>query len=553
MRSTVFRDGALFDGHRYAGPAEVLVLGSGSQVPKVGVPAVPGRNGTGAAENGVAAPENGIAALENGAAAGPLTELPTVFERTITTDTHEFITSHVLNGRAVLPAAMMLEWLAHGALHGNPGLRFVGVDDLRVFKGVLVKPNESLRIRICADRAQKQGDEFHVVAELCSGGSNGRRVLHARAAIVLTAKPPEAGTAKTSNDLPDLPALDQSIETIYAETLFHGPEMHGLLAVESCGDAGLVARCRVAPPPADWMEEPVRSRWIADPLALDSGLQAMIVWTSDRVGELSLPSRFTRYRQFVPAFPEGGARIVIDVRERTNGKVVSDIDWIAEDVAELKRTLGPNDLTRLDRYLDNVREIERRIEGVEAQNRSGDERELPEAPAGVPDSYTDHVHLMFDLQALAFASDMTRVFSLKLGRDASSRVYPESGTDTPFHPASHHGGREAAVLDFAVINKYHASMLPYLMDKLAEIDEGDTHLLDKTMIIYGSPMADGNLHNHRRCPLVVLGGAKTQLDGNLHIKARDGTPMANVFTSLLHKLGHEDLDGFGDSDGVFSI
>ena len=105
-----------------------------------------------------------------------------------------------------------------------------------------VQPNESLRVRVCADKAQKRGDEFHVVAELSSGGSNGRRVLHARAAVVLAANPLEAGTAKT---LSDLPALDQSIEAIYAETLFHGPKMRGLVEVESCGDAGLVARCRV--------------------------------------------------------------------------------------------------------------------------------------------------------------------------------------------------------------------------------------------------------------------------------------------------------------------
>jgi NAD(P)-dependent dehydrogenase (short-subunit alcohol dehydrogenase family) len=313
------------------GPAEVLVLGPGSEIPQVGSPAVTGRNGADGSANGAHSTGNGVAASS-------FAELPTVFERTIDTETHQFMASHVIGGRAVLPAAMTLEWLAHGALHGNPGLRFVGVDDLRVFKGVVVHPDESMRVRICADKAQKRGDEFLVVAELCSGGSNGRSVLHARTVVVLAAQAPQAGTATRPSD--DLPALDQSIETIYAETLFHGPEMHGLLAVESCGDAGLVARCRVAPPPADWMEEPVRSRWIADPLALDSGLQAMIVWTSDRVGELSLPSRFTRYRQFVPAFPEGGARIVIDVRERTNGKVVSDIDWIAEDGSLLARLEG---------------------------------------------------------------------------------------------------------------------------------------------------------------------------------------------------------------------
>ena len=314
------------------GPAEVLVLGRGSQIPQVGSPPAPGRKGAHASANGARTGRNGAGTAGNGTG-----ELPTVFERTITTDTHEFMASHVLDGRAVLPAAMTLEWLAHGALHGNPGLRFVGVDDLRVFKGVLVHPNESIQIRICADKAQKQGNEFLVVAELCSGGSNGRRVLHARAVVVLAANPPEAGTAKTSSNLPP---LDQSIEAIYAETLFHGPKMRGLLAVESCGDAGLVARCRVAPPPRDWMEEPVRSRWIADPLALDSGLQAMIVWTSDRVGELSLPSRFTRYRQFVSSFPKEGARIVIDVHERTNGKVVSDIDWIGDDGNLLARLEG---------------------------------------------------------------------------------------------------------------------------------------------------------------------------------------------------------------------
>ena len=314
------------------GPAEVLILGSGSRTPPVGSPPVPGRNGAHAFANGARTARNGAGAEENETG-----ELPTVFERTITTDTHEFMASHVLDGRAVLPASMTLEWLAHGALHGNPGLRFVGVDDLRVFKGVLLHPNESIRVRICADKAQKRGNEFLVAAELCSGGINGRRVLHARAIVVLAAKPPEAGTAKTSSDLP---ALDQSIETIYAETLFHGPKMRGLLAVESCGDAGLVARCRAAPPPRDWMEEPVRSQWIADPLALDSGLQAMIVWTSDRVGALSLPTRFTRYRQFVPSFPKEGARIVIDVHERTNGKVVSDIDWIGDDGSLLARLEG---------------------------------------------------------------------------------------------------------------------------------------------------------------------------------------------------------------------
>ena len=107
---------------------------------------------------------------------------------------------------------------------------------------------------------------------------------------------------------------------------------------------------------------------------------------------------------------------------------------------------------------------------------------------------------MFDLQALAFASDVTRVFSFKMGRDSSARVFPGSGIDKPFHPASHHGGNEGNITDFSEINRYHVGMLPYFLDRLESTMEGDAHLLDRTMIIYGSPMGDPNIHNHKRCP-----------------------------------------------------
>ena len=253
---------------------------------------------------------------------------------------------------------------------------------------------------------------------------------------------------------------------------------------------------------------------------------------------------------FEQLFGAGGTVEERALRRRTSSSI---LDWVAGRVTELRAQLGPNDRERLERYLDNVREIERRIQGIEAQNRSGETRELPEAPAGVPDSFEEHVKLMFDLQALAFASDMTRVFSFKMGRDSSARVYPESGTDRPFHPASHHGGREEAILDFARINQYHVGMLPYFLEKLKGLDEGDGNLLDKTMIIYGSPMADGNLHNHRRAPLFVLGGANGKVEGGLHLKAPDGTPMANVMLSLMHALGHEDMESFGDSTGALPL
>ena len=249
---------------------------------------------------------------------------------------------------------------------------------------------------------------------------------------------------------------------------------------------------------------------------------------------------------FDQLFGAGGSAEQRAARRRSSASI---LDWIVGDIGRLKTGLRPSDRLRIDRYLENIREIERRIQGIEARNSSGEARELPEAPAGVPDSFDEHVKLMMDLQVLAFEADMTRVFSFKMGRDASSRVYPESGSDRPFHPASHHGGSPEGVLEFAKINNYHVGMLPYLLDKLGEIDEGGDTLLDKTMVIYGSPMGDSNLHNHKRCPLFVVGGANGALPGNTHVFADDGTPMANAMLSLGQKLGMNDLESFGNSDG----
>tara|TARA_B110001454_G_scaffold153587_1_gene142886 strand:+ start:63 stop:845 length:783 start_codon:yes stop_codon:yes gene_type:complete len=249
---------------------------------------------------------------------------------------------------------------------------------------------------------------------------------------------------------------------------------------------------------------------------------------------------------FDQLFGAGGSVEQRTARRRSSASI---LDWIVGDISRLKMGLRPSDRLRIDRYLENIREIERRIQGIETRNSSGETRELPEAPAGVPDSFDEHVKLMMDLQVLAFESDMTRVFSFKMGRDASSRVYPESGSDKPFHPASHHGGNEESVREFAKINDYHVGMLPYLLEKLKESDEDGENLLDKTMVIYGSPMGDSNLHNHKRCPLFVVGGANGELAGNTHIFAPDGTPMADAMLSLGQKLGMNDLESFGNSNG----
>jgi Protein of unknown function (DUF1552) len=230
----------------------------------------------------------------------------------------------------------------------------------------------------------------------------------------------------------------------------------------------------------------------------------------------------------------------------------SILDWVTTEIARLQKTLGPVDRARLSDYLDDVREIERRIRRVETLNSSGEQRALPGAPIGVPDSFSDHVKLMFDLQAVAFASDITRVFSFKMGRDASGRVYPESGVSTGFHPASHHQGREDRVTEFAKINAYHVSLIPYFLDKLKQTPEGDGTLLDQTLVMYGSPMGDSNVHNHKRCPLFLAGHAGGQLKGQLHIKAADGTPMANAMLSVGQMLGL-DLPSFGDSTAPMDL
>jgi hypothetical protein len=230
----------------------------------------------------------------------------------------------------------------------------------------------------------------------------------------------------------------------------------------------------------------------------------------------------------------------------------SILDWVTESVNDLKRKLTPADQARLADYLDDVREIERRIQKVEASNTSGDPRELPDAPVGVPDSFEEHVTLMCDLQALALASDITRIFSFKWSRDVSNRVFKPSGSNAAFHTASHHLDRDDRVTEFQKINTYHVSLLPHLLERLKSTpDQGGT-LLDNTLVIYGSSMGNSNVHNHKRCPLILLGHGGGLLKGNMHVRAADGTPMANAMLAILQGLG-VGIDTFGDSAAAMDL
>jgi hypothetical protein len=231
----------------------------------------------------------------------------------------------------------------------------------------------------------------------------------------------------------------------------------------------------------------------------------------------------------------------------------SILDWVTREIPRLSRQLNPADRLRLDSYLTDVRELERRIQAIENFNASGEPRVLAAAPAAAPDEFEEHVRIMFDLQVQALAAGVTRVSAFKLALDGLLRSYPRSGVSESFHPASHHGEHEEKIELFAKINRYHVGLLTYFLDRLERIDEGDKNLLQKTIVLYGSPMGDSNFHNHKNCPLFLVGHGNGALRGNVHIQAMRGTPMANAMLTLLHRLGLEKLESFGDSTGALEL
>ena len=262
-----------------------------------------------------------------------------------------------------------------------------------------------------------------------------------------------------------------------------------------------------------------------------------------------LPMTVDPRMAFETLFGDGSTAAERLQRQKVNASI---LDWIGNDVKGLQKNLGAADKTRMSDYLENVREIERRIQRIEKYNASGESRSLPSAPLGVPDSYEEHVKLMFDLQVLAFMTDVTRVSTFKMSRDVCMRIFPESGVNTPFHSCSHHGETPAHIAEFAKINKYHVSLLGYFFDKLKSTPDGDGSLLDHSLTLYGSPMGDSNVHNHKRVPLLLMGKASGAVQGNQHVKVKDETPMANVLLTMMNKL-NMNMDHLGDSTGVISI
>ena len=224
----------------------------------------------------------------------------------------------------------------------------------------------------------------------------------------------------------------------------------------------------------------------------------------------------------------------------------SILDAITGDLARLQREVGAGDQARVTQYLDSVRAIERRIQLSEQKDT-----ELPELerPVGIPESYQEHVELMFELTSLAYQVDMTRVFTFMLGRELNGRAYPEIGIPDSHHGLSHHRYDPEKLAQLAKINTYHVSLFTHFLDELANTPDGDGSLLDHSLLMYGASLSDSNKHLHFDLPLLLVGGGAGQLKGGRHLQYPRDTPMTNLLVSQLDKAGVRLDNGLGDSTG----
>jgi NAD(P)-dependent dehydrogenase (short-subunit alcohol dehydrogenase family)/acyl carrier protein len=250
--------------------------------------------------------------------------LAPAFEREVSLDECPVLAAHVLDGRPVVPLALTLEWLAHAALHRNPGLAFVGVNDLRVLQGVKLERAESEIVTAAAGLGVSRDGVFVSPVEL-RGRRGEHEVVHARAEIVLAESMPVAPPAQP---LPSGPSWPAEAGAIYNDLLFHGPDLHAIECVELCGPAGIIGVARRAAAPAAWIRRPLRTHWLADPLVIDAAFQLMVLWSWRQQGSPGLPCFVRGYRQFRRAFPDEPIRIACRVIRAAPAQAVADIDFL---------------------------------------------------------------------------------------------------------------------------------------------------------------------------------------------------------------------------------
>jgi len=237
-------------------------------------------------------------------------------------------------------------------------------------------------------------------------------------------------------------------------------------------------------------------------------------------------------------------------RDARRAQSLSLLDSVTTQINTLDKKLSGEDRSRLDQYLTDIREIERRIK--QAASHITADIAVPNKPTGIPEDLETHIKLMYDLQALAWQAEITRISTFMMACELSAVVYPKSGVRDGFHTLSHHSNNEDNKARFALINRYHVSLFSYFLDKLDAVKEADGTLLDNSMVMYGSGMSDANSHNHDPLPIILAGRASGRLEGNRHLVFPEKTPMSNLLLSMLDKLGISQ-NSFGDSTGHLTI
>ncbi len=262
--------------------------------------------------------------------------------------------------------------------------------------------------------------------------------------------------------------------------------------------------------------------------------QSALSWASPT---LPLPSEAQPRVIFERLFGDAGARVLRPAPFLTQR--ASLLDSIVEETSRLRLRLGAADRNRVDEYLSCIREVERRIQRGEV---NAPRNVLPDLdrPVGAPVDYADHARLMFDLQALAFQGDITRITTFQLAREASTRAYPEIGVPEPHHTITHHGNNAEKLAQVAKVNRFHVSLFAGFLEKLASIPEGEGTLLDHSLLMFGSGMGDGDAHDHTNLPVLLAGGGAGQLRGGRHVVFDKPTPMADLHRTVLNNVGLPD-------------
>jgi hypothetical protein len=269
-----------------------------------------------------------------------------------------------------------------------------------------------------------------------------------------------------------------------------------------------------------------------------------LAWTSPTT---PLPTENNPRVVFERLFGDGGTAEERAARARRNRSM---LDSVLDDFNRLQQKLGSGDRVVVDEWVDAVREVERRISGVE--KRSNDELPTLERPTGVPERFDEHVKLMYELQWLAFRADLTRVVTFMLGRELNFRTYPEIGVTEGHHGLSHHQDRPEQIAKYAKVGVYQAELLAWFLEKLQSTPDGDGTLLDHSLFLYGAGLSNPNTHAHVDLPLLVIGGRTVGIDGNRHLVIRRQVPMTNLLLTLLDKVGVR-ADTLGDSTGRMPV